>query len=122
MQVTIEECMNDDLQDRIRRVSTDATEPADQFIQTFKVTRHIFDYNPINPYADKEQPEPFDLKAHEETWSDMRKLQDDGTYPNAFAPIGSPVLMLHGQYDPHPGEMIRDSLLPYLPLRKDRGP
>ena len=23
--------------------------------------------------------------------------------------------MLHGAYDPHPGALIRDSLLPYLP-------
>ncbi|MDH3431767.1 MAG: alpha/beta hydrolase [Gammaproteobacteria bacterium] len=115
MQATIEERMDDDLRDRIRRVSTDATDPADQFIQTYKLTRHIFDYNPINPYPDKEESEPFDLKAHDETWRDMRKLQDDGTYPNAFATIESPVLMLHGQYDPHPGKMIRDSLLPYLP-------
>ncbi len=45
----------------------------------------------------------------------MRRLQDDGTYPKAFAAIESPVLMLHGQYDPHPGKMIRDSLLPFLP-------
>lgn len=38
-----------------------------------------------------------------------------GAYPAAFAAIVSPVLMLHGTYDPHPGAMIRDSLLPYLP-------
>jgi pimeloyl-ACP methyl ester carboxylesterase len=42
-------------------------------------------------------------------------LQDYGTYPSAFAAIESPVLMMHGQYDPHPGKMIRDSLLPFIP-------
>ena len=115
LQATIEDRMDDDLRDRICRASADAVEPADQFIQTFKLTRHIFDYDPINPYADKEEFEPFDLQAHGETWSDMRRLQDNGTYPGAFAAIDSPVLMLHGQYDPHPGKMIRDSLLPYLP-------
>jgi pimeloyl-ACP methyl ester carboxylesterase len=115
MQATIEERTDDDLRDRIRRASTDASDPADQFIQNFKLTRHIFDYDPINLNADKEGFEPFDLKAHDETWSDMRQLQNDGTYPNAFAAIESPVLMLHGQYDPHPGKMIWDSLLPYLP-------
>ncbi len=55
------------------------------------------------------------MKAYDETWSDMRRLIDDGTYPNAFAAIESPVLMIHGNYDPHPGKMIRDSLLPFLP-------
>lgn len=115
MQATIEERMDDDLRNRIQRLSSGAADPADVFIGTFKLTRHIFDLDPINPYADKEECEPFDLKAHDETWSDMQRLQDAGTYPKAFAAIESPVLMLHGQYDPHPGMMTRDSLLPYLP-------
>ena len=115
LQATIEERMDDDLRDRIGRVSTDANDPADRFIQAYKLTRPIFDYDPIIPYAEKDESEPFDLNAHDETWSDMRRLQDDGTYPDAFTAIESPVLMLHGQYDPHPGTMIRDSLLPYLP-------
>jgi pimeloyl-ACP methyl ester carboxylesterase len=115
MQATIEERMGDGMRDRIRRVSAEATDPADQFIQTFKLTRQVFDYDPIVPYADKEEYEPFDLRAYDETWTDMRRLQDDGTYPRAFATIESPVLMIHGQYDPHPGEMIRDSLLPHIP-------
>jgi pimeloyl-ACP methyl ester carboxylesterase len=115
MQATIEERMDDDVRDQIRQLSTDSTDPAEQFIRTFKLTRHIFDYDPIGPYADKEEYEPFDLKAYDETWSDMRRLQDDGIYPNAFAAIESPVLMMHGDYDPHPGRMIRNSLLPFVP-------
>ncbi len=45
----------------------------------------------------------------------MLRCQEEGLYPAAFAAIESPVLMLHGAYDPHPGRMIRDSLRPYLP-------
>ncbi len=115
MQATIGERMDDGLQDHLRRMSTEVADPADRFIRTFKLTRHLFDFDPINSYADKEEFEPFDIQAHQETWSDMQKLQDEGIYPNAFAAIQSPVLMLHGQYDPHPGKMIRDSLLNYLP-------
>jgi len=115
MRAVIEERMDDDLRVRVNRVSTDVSDPADQFIQTFKLTRHIFDYDPVKPYADKEESEPFDLQAHDETWSDMQQMQNDGLYPGAFAAIKSPVLMLHGEYDPHPGRMIRNSLLPYLP-------
>jgi pimeloyl-ACP methyl ester carboxylesterase len=115
MQAIIEERIDDDMRDQIHRLSVETTDPAEQFIQAFKLTRHIFDYDPFGPYPEKEESEPFDLKAHNETWSDMRRLQDDGTYPNAFAAIESPVLMMHGQYDPHPGKMIRDSLLPVLP-------
>jgi pimeloyl-ACP methyl ester carboxylesterase len=59
--------------------------------------------------------EAVDVRALEETWADMVRLQDAGVYPAAFAAIRSPVLMLHGDYDPHPGRMIRDSLLPVLP-------
>jgi pimeloyl-ACP methyl ester carboxylesterase len=43
------------------------------------------------------------------------RLQEAGVYPAAFGAITTPVLMLHGTYDPHPGQMIRASLAPYLP-------
>ncbi len=56
-----------------------------------------------------------DARAHDETWHDMLHLQESGVYPAALAAIKVPVLMLHGAADPHPGTMIRDSLLPYLP-------
>jgi pimeloyl-ACP methyl ester carboxylesterase len=115
MQATIEDRMDDDLRDQLRRMSTEFADPADRFIRTFKLTRHLFDFDPINPYPDKGESEPFDLDAHEETWNDMAKLQAEGTYPRAFGVIESPVLMLHGHYDPHPGNMIRNSLLRHLP-------
>jgi pimeloyl-ACP methyl ester carboxylesterase len=57
----------------------------------------------------------FDARGHDETWSDMLRLQREGLYPAAFAAIRVPVLMLHGAQDPHPGAMIRDSLRPRLP-------
>jgi pimeloyl-ACP methyl ester carboxylesterase len=56
-----------------------------------------------------------DAKAHEETWGDMLRLQSEGVYPQAFAAIKAPVLMLHGNDDPHPGMMIRDNLKLVLP-------
>jgi pimeloyl-ACP methyl ester carboxylesterase len=62
-----------------------------------------------------EEEGPYDARAHQETWSDMLRLQEEGVYPAAFAAIDSPVLMLHGSYDPHPGGMIRAGLAPYIP-------
>jgi len=59
--------------------------------------------------------EPCDARGHEETWADMMRLQNEGIYPTAFRAVRSPVLMLHGAEDPHPGARIRASLLPYLP-------
>ena len=50
-----------------------------------------------------------------ETWGDMVRLQEAGVYPAAFAAFAAPVIMLYGAADPHPGEMIKASLEPYLP-------
>lgn len=44
----------------------------------------------------------------------MLRFQDDGVYPAAFAAIQSPVLMLHGDHDSHPGELIRAGLAPFI--------
>jgi pimeloyl-ACP methyl ester carboxylesterase len=57
----------------------------------------------------------YDARGHHETWQDMVRLQGEGVYPAAFAAIKVPVIMLHGTVDPHPGQMIRDGLLRYLP-------
>ena len=56
-----------------------------------------------------------DARAHDETWGDMLRLQDEGFLPGAFAAIEAPVLMLHGEVDPHPGGMIRDRLRTFIP-------
>ncbi len=65
--------------------------------------------------AVKEDRVAIDAAAHQQTWTDMMRLQLDGTYPSAFATITAPVLMLHGQDDPHPGRSIRRDLLPFVP-------
>ncbi len=57
----------------------------------------------------------FDVVGHDASWDDMMRLQSDGTYPAAYSAIACPVLMLHGEQDPHPGHMIRDSLTPHVP-------
>jgi pimeloyl-ACP methyl ester carboxylesterase len=59
--------------------------------------------------------EEVDWDGNELAWADMLSLQADGTYPGAFATITGPVLMVHGDHDPHPGPMIRDGLRPYIP-------
>lgn len=60
-------------------------------------------------------PLPADADGHEETWRDVLRRQAEGVEPQSFTAIRAPVLMLHGEDDPHPGTMIRDSLLPYIP-------
>jgi len=55
-----------------------------------------------------------DARGNKETWSDMLQLQARSVYPQSFARIKAPVLMLHGALDPHPGPEICASLAPYI--------
>ena len=80
-----------------------------------KLTEKIYDYDAQITDEQVEYVEPFDQRAYVETWRDMLNLQKDGVYPAAFSTINSPVLMLHGAYDPHPGPMIYGSLKPHVP-------
>ncbi len=105
----------DALRERLARAAVSATDPGAQFIRRHKLTRDLFVYDQAEPWPAKDEFEPFDARAHDESWQDMLLLQADGTYPRAFAEVKSPVLMLHGDYDPHPGAMIRDSLKPFIP-------
>jgi pimeloyl-ACP methyl ester carboxylesterase len=56
-----------------------------------------------------------DARGHEETWNDVLRRQDADIEPQAFAAIRVPVLMIHGDDDPHPGVAIRETLRPFLP-------
>ncbi|HEX9886261.1 MAG TPA: alpha/beta hydrolase [Longimicrobiales bacterium] len=56
-----------------------------------------------------------DHRGNVETWRDMVRLETQGFYPAAFDVITAPVLMLHGDTDPHPGGMIRATLAGVLP-------
>ena len=58
---------------------------------------------------------PYDADGNRETWEDVLRLQREGVEPEAFASIRIPVLMLHGDADPHPGPETRDLLRRYMP-------
>jgi pimeloyl-ACP methyl ester carboxylesterase len=60
--------------------------------------------------ADDADSLPADERGHGETWADVLRLQQQGIEPAAFAAIRAPVLMLHGDDDPHPGPATRDLL------------
>jgi pimeloyl-ACP methyl ester carboxylesterase len=90
-------------------------DPAERQTSERALRKTLYDYAPLAAAPDEDVAEPFDLVGHTETWDDMVRLQAEGAYPADFAAITSPVLMLHGTYDPHPGRMIQASLAPYLP-------
>ncbi len=72
-------------------------------------------YAPIENDPDPSELLPVDPEGHTETWDDVIRLQADGVEPGIFSRIGAPVLMIHGDYDPHPGTATRDLLRKYIP-------
>ena len=115
MQATLEERTSNALRHRLARLLEECADPSAQLRRRHELTRALYAYTPTAVDQEKAAGEPFDTRAHTETWEDMVQLQEAGVYPAAFAAVTSPVLMLHGTYDPHPGQMIRASLVPYLP-------
>jgi pimeloyl-ACP methyl ester carboxylesterase len=85
-----------------------------QMLARYELTRHLYDFCPLSDEPDPDAP-GLDESAHKQTWDDMLRLQALGRYPAAFAAIVSPVLMIHGQHDPHPGPETRDTLREYIP-------
>jgi pimeloyl-ACP methyl ester carboxylesterase len=87
-------------------------DPNARFHELGKQTLELYSYDLATTDQEIDESEP---GCSESTWEDMVRLQNEGVYPAAFAAIKSPVLMLHGAVDPHPGKMIMASLAPYLP-------
>jgi pimeloyl-ACP methyl ester carboxylesterase len=103
--------MNRDMRDRLERLKQ-LPDPNERFRALGDFTMELYSYDLATTDQEIDESEP---GANSETWEDMVRLQGEGVYPAAFAGIKSPVLMLHGAADPHPGEMIRASLAPYMP-------
>lgn len=72
-------------------------------------------YEPVEVREETTLSEPFDMTGHEETWQDLIRCQNAGIYPQSFTSVKVPVLMLHGADDPHPGDMIQDTLRRFIP-------
>ena len=88
------------------------TDPNERFRALGSLTMELYSYDLATTDQEIDESEP---GSNHETWEDMVRMQGEGVYPAAFAAIKSPVLMLHGADDPHPGEMIRASLEPHIP-------
>jgi pimeloyl-ACP methyl ester carboxylesterase len=115
LHTTLEERMDSDLRQQLQGLQAEIPDDRRRLAKTFELTMSLYDFDLLPDVQPPQFNENFDVQAHLETWQDMVRLQEQGVYPVAFSIIESPVLMLHGADDPHPGQMIRDSLLPYLP-------
>jgi pimeloyl-ACP methyl ester carboxylesterase len=85
----------------------------EKLMAKYQIIQKAYDYD-LLPHGN-DTVGGFDAKAHTETWDDMLLQQERGLYPQSFTNIKCPAAMIHGDYDPHPGLMIYNSLLPYIP-------
>jgi pimeloyl-ACP methyl ester carboxylesterase len=112
LHVVVEQRMDDGLRRRLTELPQEVPDPDERLDVMGQLILPLYSCDLLP--ADQEAV-TYDARGHHETWQDMVRLQGEGTYPAAFAAIKVPVIMLHGAVDPHPGQMIRDGLLPYLP-------
>jgi len=108
----LEQRKDPELRQRLRWLGQEVRDADERLRLSARVLLPVYSADPI---TDEQELEWCDARGHAETWSDMLRLQRAGVYPAAFSVIESPVLMLHGSADPHPGDLIRQSLAPYVP-------
>ena len=111
-QATCEARMDDDFRRRMEQVQSGADDSSDRMEDVGALFSELYAYDPLDA---GEGQGTFDARAHDETWSDMIRLQTEGVYPAAFSAIRSPMIMMHGAYDPHPGRMIHANLRRLVP-------
>jgi pimeloyl-ACP methyl ester carboxylesterase len=110
LQETLKQRMNDEIREKLDRAKLLAD--ADKRLKAnAEAVMQLYAYDPLASPED----EKVDARAHHETWNDMLRLQTEGKYPAAFEAVKVPLLMVHGDYDPHPGNLIRESLQAYVP-------
>ena len=112
MTQTVESRIEGDTQNRLERL---AVEIPDEDVRMRAIGDLLLPAYSSDPIENRVALARCDARAHRESWADMVRLQEEGRYPGAFSAIRSPVLMLHGDHDPHPGGMIRDGLARHIP-------
>ena len=115
MEETIDSRLDETVKRRILSLANEYPDPTLRTRAQHALIERAYSYDPIPDPDQLNLNEPFDSRAHTETWNDMIKLQEEGYFPAAFSRIKAPVLMIHGDYDPHPGEMIHAKLKSYIP-------
>ena len=111
-QATLDERMDEPLKRRLANLESECPDPDERLRLAGRLLEPVYSFDLL---PSDEVFSPCDLKAHEESWHDMLRLQEEGVYPGAFSSIRVPVLMLHGDHDPHPGPMIYEGLKPFMP-------
>jgi len=113
LQTTLIQRTTPQLSGRLRGLSKEIRDPDVRLCVYGRLLEPLYIYDPLA--EQKDETEEYDRKGHDETWRDMLRLQASGVYPQSLAGIDTPTLMLHGDYDPHPGQMTYATLRTYLP-------
>jgi pimeloyl-ACP methyl ester carboxylesterase len=104
--------MDAGLRARFERLPDEYPDPNDRLAALGRLTLQLYSCELARTES---EAEPGDKSAGADTWNDMVRLQNEGVYPASFAAVKTPILMLHGDRDPHPGPETRDCLRAYLP-------
>lgn len=111
MKSIISERLTKEIRDELEKIDNSNLSIDEKLSKKGKVINKIYNYDNFEDNSVIE----CSAKAHEKSWNDMMKLQKEGVYPKTFDNITIPVLMLHGKYDPHPGNLIYNNLKKYIP-------
>jgi len=112
LEATRSERIDADMRRRLQRLPKEFSDPDERLAAMGRLYQQLDSCDLIDS---ADETVLCNARAYEETWTDMLRLQEEGVYPAAFSNIRVPVLMLHGDFDPHPGQMIRDGLKHYTP-------
>ncbi len=110
---TIQQRITPEIRAQLESIGNDIPNPDERLAAMGKIIQPIYYYS-LLPEEPDDEITP-DARAHHQTWDDMINQQKQRRYPATFANIKNPVLMLHGDFDPHPGVQIRDQLIEYMP-------
>ena len=97
---------------RLVQITQAETDPDRRLAERGRVMASVYGYEVDDGQNDLAV---VDAVAHEQTWADMVRLINQGVYPATFAAITCPVLMLHGEADPHPGRLTSEDLRAHIP-------
>ena len=109
---TLDSRMDEALRVRLARLDVEIPDPDERLRARAELLFPLYAYDPADSNL---EVEGVDAVAYAQSWNDMLSLQSEGVYPESFRRISEPVMMFHGKWDPHPGSLIRESLLPFIP-------
>ncbi len=99
---------------QLRRLMAEATDPHERNLILAEIGS-LNEYAQAFDLVEQSGYDDLDAAGHDETWSDVLRLQETGIEPAAFSTITRPVLMLHGDTDPHPGRATFETLRQFIP-------